>query len=261
MTALTPITPPPSDDDGFHHSSTSDRGGKFLKWTDAIGWVDNDGNKPPSPLMAWKLREFTGQWKDHQLLREPISRLEELNAAIPEADWPFNEQSGKKEPPWKRFVRIDFVDPATGRRYRYEHHTTGAQIMWEDLRDDVVNMRLLRGDPSCLPIVNLTECPWPLARGMRKRPVAKILGYKTPGGGDGQAIAAKPPPQLSGPTTAAQAPPPPMTPPPAPSVTPAAASNPAKPKPPVQLTGETLEAMGDVKPVTTSEIMNDELNW
>jgi hypothetical protein len=160
----------PSDDgaargearfDEILKSSTLDRGGKYLKWNDAIGWADNDGNKPPSPLMAWKLREFSGQWKDRQLLREPISKLEELNTAIPEDDWPFNEQSGKKEKPWKRFVRIDFVDPATGRRYRYEHHTTGAQIMFEDLRDDVVNMRLLRGD-NCLPVVHLTECPWPL---------------------------------------------------------------------------------------------------
>jgi hypothetical protein len=38
-------------------------------------------------------------------------------------------------------------------------------------------------------------------------------------------------------------------------------SNPAKPKPPVNIAGETLSTMGDVKPATTSEILNDELPW
>ena len=35
----------------------------------------------------------------------------------------------------------------------------------------------------------------------------------------------------------------------------------AKPKPPVNVAGETLAAMGDVKPATMGEIVDDEVPW
>src|SRR5215471_12190446 len=81
MNALAPTNSPP--DDGFNRQSTSGRtSGTYLKWTDALGWLDGDGLKPPSPLLAWKMMEFAGRWKDRQLLKEPLSKLEELNAGV-----------------------------------------------------------------------------------------------------------------------------------------------------------------------------------
>ena len=35
----------------------------------------------------------------------------------------------------------------------------------------------------------------------------------------------------------------------------------AKPKPPIDVTGETLATMSDVKPVTTGQILNDDIPW
>jgi hypothetical protein len=89
--------------------------------------------------------------------------------------------------------------------------------------------------------------------GLRKRPVLEIVGWKTPGGPGGEAIPAKPPtPQLEQPTTA-----PVETPakPPTPS------QSAAKPKPAVKLAAETLDAMGDVKPVTMAEVVDDDIPW
>jgi len=35
----------------------------------------------------------------------------------------------------------------------------------------------------------------------------------------------------------------------------------AKPKPPIDVTGETLATMSDVKPVSTGEILDDDIPW
>jgi hypothetical protein len=65
------------------------------------------------------------------------------------------------------------------------------------------------------------------------------------------------PPQISGPVIA-----PAETPPaPAPAASPAAEPRQAKPKPLVNLATETLAAMGEVKPVTSNEIFDDETLW
>ena len=117
-------------------------------------------------------------------------------------------------------------------------------------------MRALRGT-RVMPVVNLSERPMKTNFGMRTRPHFEIIDWKTPGD-DAKAIPAKPAtPQLSGPAVA-----PAETPPAAPRPP----SNPAqphqaKPKPPVKLASETLDAMGDVKPVTTGEIIDDDIPW
>jgi hypothetical protein len=263
---LTTHEPGAVGDDGFNSSNSNRATAAYLKWTDTLGWHDRDGCKPPSPLLVWKMAEFAGSWQDRQLLKEPLSKLEQLNAAVPESELE-RDQNGKPIPRWKHFVGIYFIDPATGKGFRYEHSTWGARKMADELSESVTNMRILRGS-TCLPLVQPAEKPWKLDTGLRKRPVLDIINFKT-FGGNAQAVPAKPvTPQLSGPTVApvetpptAPATPPPTTPPP---TTPSPASNPAqpyqaKPKPPVQLAAETLTAMSDVKPVTTSEILDDEV--
>jgi hypothetical protein len=207
------------------------------------------------------MTEFAGSWQDRQLLKEPLSRLERLNAAVPESELE-RSPDGKPVPRWKHFVGIYFIDPATGKGFRYEHSTWGARKMADELSESVTNMRILRGG-MCLPLVHPGEKPWKVDTGLRKRPILDIINWKIPGS-DAQAVPAKPvTPQLSGPavasveasSTAATAPTPPSS-----------ASNPAQPYqprswPPVNLAGDTLNRMGEVKPVTMSEIVDDEVLW
>jgi hypothetical protein len=264
------ITPckPPDDDDGFHRSSTSGRSGDaILKWTDTLSWLDRDGLTPPAPVLVWKLDDFLRSWKDNRptdITDKPLPDPEELNAAIPQGEWE-NGVDGKPRPPWQHYVGVYSINPATGKGYRYEHCTVGAHMAWDELRDAVINMRLLRGD-RCLPLVLLSEKPWKVPTGLRKRPYFDIVGWKTPGG-DREAISAKPPtPQLTGPNIAPVETPAPVTPTtlsptPTTPVSNSAQPQQAKPKPPVNLAAETLDAMGDVKPVTTAEIMDDDVPW
>jgi hypothetical protein len=264
MTELTPVEPP-DEDDGFRRSTSGRAVGTYLKWTDTLGWVDRDGLAPPALLLVGKLNDFLRRWKDGQptdIDDKPLPDPEQLNSAIPQSEWEMGKD-GKPRPPWHHTVGIYLIDPATGNGYRYEHDTVGAHMCWDELREAVINMRLLRGD-KCLPLVRPSEKPWKVPTGLRKRPFLEILGWKTPGG-DRAGIPAKPVPRLSGPAVAPVA-----ASPAAPAATSQATttsppSNPstqpyqAKPKPPVNLTSETLAAMDEVRPATTSEILNDEL--
>jgi hypothetical protein len=90
----------------------------------------------------------------------------------------------------------------------------------------------LRG-VKCVPVVELSEKPMRTKYKMNLRPYCRIVDWKILGG-DGGALPIQPvAPQL-----------------------PASAPNgePAKPQ-----ASETLEKMGDVKPVTTAEIVDDEI--
>ena len=268
MSTLTPSNPS-SGDDGFSSSTANRATAAYLKWTDALGWHDRDGCKPPSPLLVWKMTEFAGSWLDRQLLKEPLSKLEQLNAAVPESELE-RGQDGKPVPRWKCFVGIYFIDPATGKGFRYEHSTWGARKMADELSESVANMRILRGG-MCLPLVHPSEKPWKVDTGLRKRPILEVIDWKTPAGEGPKSIPTPeaPTPQLPSPAVA------PVKTPPTTSVVPAIApvattSAPttnsaetyqAKPKPPVNLASETLKAMGNVKPVTTGEILDDTIPW
>jgi hypothetical protein len=270
----------PEADDGFSGSLSSGlfRSNNYLRWTDANGWSDRDGLKPPSPLLVFAIDEALQKWKDNkqEIIRDkPLPDPEQLNAAIPQSEWE-RGLDGNLRKPWEHVVIVCLIDPNTGKAFKHTAPTRGAHIAYDELKEAVITMRALRGS-NVIPVVNLSERPFKTNFGMRKRPYYDIIGWKTPGGDGGQAVTTKPAaPQLSGPTAASvetsEAPAEtPAAPPAAPSVAPSAAppaptSKPAqphqaKPKPPVNPTSETLATMSDVKPVTMSEVMGDEVPW
>jgi hypothetical protein len=269
---LTPHEPGGIDDDGFHGPLNVDHlGSNYLKWTAAAHWVDRDGLTPPSPLLVFAIDEALRMWKANQptIIRDkPLPDLEQLNASIPRSEWE-RGIDGQPRKPWEHIVIVRLVNPGTGEIYKYEAATTGAHIAYDKLKESVMTTRMLRGT-RVMPIVLLSEKPMKTNYGMGLRPHFEIVDWKIPGG-DAQMVSAKPTaPQLTGPTAASvQSPPtsPPTSPPASPSAASAPATNTsaqpyeAKPKPPVNLAGETLTAMGNVKPVTTGEIMDDEVPW
>jgi hypothetical protein len=257
-TELTPHEPGAIDDDGFHGSLNSSRSNNYLKWTAAADWIDRDGITPPSPLLVFAVDEALRMWKDNRptIIRDkPLPDLEQLNAAIPQSEWEIGKDGPRK--PWEHIVIVRLVNFGTGEIYKYEAATIGAHIAYDALKEKVITMRALRGT-RVMPVVNLDERPMKTGHGLGRRPHFEIIGWKTPGE-DSEAVPAKPAPQLSGPTVV------PKETPAAPPTTPSPTSNPAsyqaKPKPPVNLAGETIAAMGDVKPVTMSEVLDDEVPW
>jgi hypothetical protein len=266
----------PEADDGFSGSSRSGRVGRgsYLKWNDKQHWTDRDGIAAPSPLLVIAVNEILRRWKENaagDIVDKPLPDPDELNAAIPVKEWE-EGLDGKPRPPWAHTVIVYLVSLDTGETYTYAASTGGAHIAYDALKESVITMRALRGT-KCMPLVNLGERPMKMKFGMGVRPHFEIIGWRTPGE-DANAIPVQPAaPQLSGPA-AAETPPAPTTALPAQSnitsgrvesgpVQPQAKPQPrhAKPKPPVNVISATLTAMGDVKPVSSNEVLDDDIPW
>jgi hypothetical protein len=259
MHQVTTYGPPESDDDGFH-SSLKGRllRGTFLKWNVTTHWVDRDGLTPPFPLLVIAINEILRKWKEGKaeiINEKPLPDPAQLNSTIPVAEWELGIDNTPR-PPWTHVVVVYLVNLATGELFTYASATTGAHFAYDALNEAVITMRALRGT-RVMPVVNLSERPMKTKYGMTRRPHFEIISWKTPGD-DSKVVPVKPlPPQISGPVVA-----PVETPPaPAPAASPAAEPRQAKPKTPVNLTTDTLAAMGEVKPVTSSETFDDEIPW
>jgi hypothetical protein len=266
------------DDDGFSTSSSSSgRGHDFLRWNAEDGWTDRDGCEAPSPMLVVKVDEILRSWKDNQpqdITTKPLPNPDELNAKIPLSEWD-EGVDGKPRPPWAHQVVFCLVNPATATKYVYISPTVGAHIAYEQLKENVFTMRMLRGSPV-IPLVEPTSKPMKTKYRMGARPDFRIVGWHLPGGHDG-VLSPPTTPQLPGPT-AAEVPPPTIEARPAqssqlkpdpissglqpqPHLKPQSQQqkkHPIKPMPPVNA---TLHHMGGVKPATTAEILDDDIPW
>jgi hypothetical protein len=210
-------------------------------------------------------------WKSDRptdITTKPLPNPDELNAAIPESEWE-KDKDGKPRPPWAHHVAVYLVNPETATKYVYCSATTGAHIAFEQLRENVATMRMLR-NALVMALVKLSSRPMKTKYKMSERPHFEIIGWHAPGGG-GNALAPPSAPQLPGPAAA--------------DVPPATAETsqtqpserkddpvstgfqpqpqqqekrPIKPKPPVNA---TLDALGEVKPATSAEILDDDIPW
>ena len=259
------------DDDGFSSGTSSGRGHDFLRWNAENQWTDRDGCGAPFPLLAVKAEEILRMWKGNRrtdITTKPLPNPDELNAAIPESEWE-KDRDGKPRPPWAHHVAVYLVNPETATKYVYCAATTGAHTAFEQLRENVATMRMLRNAPV-VPLVRLSSRPMKTKYKMSERPHFEIISWHILGGG-GTALAPPTSPQLPGPAAAGV---PPATiealqtqpserkddpissglqPQPQPQE-----KRPIRPKPPVNA---TLEAMGEVKPATSAEILDDDIPW
>ena len=257
-------TPPPGPggfhDDGFSSGSSSGRGHDFLRWNAEVQWIDRDGCKAPSPLLAVKAEELLRMWKDGRptdITVKPLPDPAELNAAIPESEWE-KDRDGKPQPPWAHHVAIYLVNPDTATKYVYCAATVGAHIAFDQLRENVATMRMLR-NARVMPLVKLTSRPMKTKYKMSERPHFEIIGWHAPGG-DGDALTPPTAPQLPSPTAVetpqsqpSEAKEDPISSGPQPQ---ASERRQAKPKPQVNA---TLNAMEAVKPATAAEILDDDI--
>lgn len=270
---MIPHDGPPQVDDGFSGSSRPHRVGRgsYLKWNDKQGWIDRDGVTAPSPLLVVGINEILRRWKNNaaeDILDKPLPDAGELNATIPVQEWELGTD-GKPRLPWAHTVVVYLVNLSTGENYTYTGATVGAHIAFDALKEAVITMRAFRGT-RCMPLVNLSSRPMRMKFGQGKRPHFEIVRYCTPGD-EGNAVPAGPSaPQLSGPVAAEKTPAPTTTSAPSGILNgpeqPArhqhqANSHQTKPKPPIDVSSETIAIMGDVKPVTMGEILDDKILW
>src|SRR6516165_3661126 len=239
------VTGPPSDG-GPPTGLPGDRvmRGTIARWSANGGWVDRDGLPLPEIVLVIGYFTVLRRWKDKRpeyITEQPLPDSDELNKAIPVAEWDIG-LDGKPRKPWNLTYVVYLVDLKTGALFTYAHDTYGALLAYNGLEEQIAVMRMLRGE-HVFPIVRLEKRPWKSQTyGMQMRPHFQIVDWRASGGTP--VISPTPSPQLTGPMAVT---PPAATPtatPTAPAATPAPATTPQSP---------ILDAMKPVKPVTVAE--------
>jgi hypothetical protein len=190
--------PSPCDnDDGFSGGSNNARSGEYIKWTAERGWQDRNGLAVPSPQLVIAVDEILQRWQDkkpEKITAKPLLDPDDLNSVIPIKDWELGVD-GKPRPPWARYAVVYLISPSTGKLYVYSAATDGGHIAYDDLKQSVKNMRMLRGGAQVMPMVELGETPFQTRFGLKSRPHFAIIDWRSPGGGNALPPA-PPPPQL-----------------------------------------------------------------
>jgi hypothetical protein len=257
------VTVPPSNG-GFASRLPGDRvmRGIIARWSATTGWGDRDGLPLPDTMLVMGFTTVLRRWKDKKpeyITEHPLPDPKQLNAAIPVAEWEIG-LDGKPCEPWKLTCVIYMVDVfKTGALYTYAHDTWGAMQAYNNLEEQIVIMRMLRGE-HVFPIVHLEKRPWKSQKyGMQTRPHLQPTGdWRSPGGS--QSVPQSPTPQLSGPPT--------PTPPASTPTTPTTLSSTSTPPPPPATAATpaapasmVLDNTKPVKPVTVAELVADEIPW
>jgi hypothetical protein len=178
-----------NDDDGFHPLvPTDDRVivGTLLKFVDGV-WSENDIKVPTgTKLLALSTHQILRRWHDQEgfkyIVKKPLPDPDELNAKIPQEEWPI-DRNGNRYGPWALTYVVYLLDPTTCEKFTYINKTTGTRIATETLADRVAWMRRLRGD-NVVPLVELTSKPMKTGYGTKQRPEFKIIDWHLLGGGD-----------------------------------------------------------------------------
>ena len=246
------VTVPPSDG-GSPTGLPGDRvmRGTIARWASSTGWVDRDGLPLPETMLVIGYITVLRRWKDKRpeyISEHPLPDPDELNAAIPVAEWEIG-LDGKPRRPWNLTYVVYLVDLKTGALYTYAHDTYGAMQAYNALEEQIAVMRMLRGE-HVFPIVHLEKRPWKSQTyGMQMRPHFQVVDWRASGGTP--VISPTPTPQLTGPMA--------VTPPAAsaPAAAPATSAATSAPATPPQ--SPILDAMKPVKPVTVAEAIADEL--
>jgi hypothetical protein len=219
-----------------------------LVWNDAQHWRDRDGQKAPAQLLVVGVDAILQRWLEGlpQVIRtKPLPNPDDLNAAIPVSEWETG-LDGQKRPPWMDTAVVYFIDPITGGFYTYVTSTTGGRIAVDHLQESVIGMRMLRGG-RVLPLVTPGERPMKTKFGAKSRPHFEIVDWKEAGApvlreeAPKAALTLASEPEADSSQTAA----------------PALQPEPAK----AQRKTTTLGRMGDVKPVSPGETINDKVPW
>jgi hypothetical protein len=187
------------DDDGFEsalHPSGRLMRGMHARWTDAKGWHDRDGAPIPSPLLAASTDTALQRWRNNVpevITAKPLPDPDELNAAIPRAEWEIG-LDGQPRVPWQTVLAVYLVHVESGQLFTAVNSTVGWRMAVEALREQVAVKRMLCSGARVLPVVDLQSRPFRTSFGDRKRPHLQIVDWKSGGEPAPQLTAPKHPP-------------------------------------------------------------------
>lgn|SRR5262249_18586272 len=179
------------------------KGLPILRCVDGMWSVKNG---PPIAEDAKLLVLGTGRglqrWDDKKLVDEfvkgphkDLPDVDELNAAIPEAQWSVDKFTGKPRPPWAKYFAAYLIDPDTGAQYCFVNCTAGTAKAVREIERAVRGKRAINGS-AVAPVVKLSRCNMPTQYGVKQRPMFELIGWYGGGGDNGAALGTKPAKQI-----------------------------------------------------------------
>ena len=166
--------------------------GEILRCVDGR-WSLRDGTAITSDtsLLAIGTSEALQSWRDGMPMADPIIKqpgeplpdIDELNAQIPREEWEIG-LDGQPRPPWQHVYIAYFVNTVDASVYTFINTTIGARIAVERLQDRVKWMRTLRG-ANVAPLVKLDAKEMKTRFGTKMRPEFTIVEWREIGGGGG----------------------------------------------------------------------------
>jgi hypothetical protein len=157
--------------------------GDLIKFTDNRGWhLRNNPRERLDGRQYWTrgTATFLQRWQDGKpdtIVDYPLPDVDDLNAAIPEAEWELG-LDGKRRAPWAVYFAAYLLEPLSARNLTYVNCTWGAQQAVEGLAESIANMRALRG-AMVHPLVELASIMMPSKQyGPRPRPDFKIIQWR-----------------------------------------------------------------------------------
>jgi hypothetical protein len=167
--------------------------GEVLKFTHT--WTTRDGAplQVGNPLLvlfptgAVEGFRMLRKWQPSPIktiVRQPGAELpdpDDLNAQIPREQW---EQGldGNPRPPWSKYFILYLLDTSTASLFTYVNCTIGCRLLVTRIEERTQWARALYGD-DVLPMVKLTDRPFPTRYGERRAPELQVLGFRRFTGG------------------------------------------------------------------------------
>jgi hypothetical protein len=162
--------------------------GDRLKFIDGR-WSSADGSKfdAATRFLVFGTKKALQRWKDGvpEVIPEtpgsPLPDVDEMNAAVPQAEWVQGKFDTEPKPPWQLVVAVYLTRIPDLSPYTYVNGTTGTKIAVGRLNDRVETYQALRG-ANAVPIVTLDAKPMKTSWGEKLRPEFVVQDWRILGG-------------------------------------------------------------------------------
>jgi hypothetical protein len=153
-------------------------------------WSANDGSemKPETRYLVRGILTAAQHWQNNRpvetIIKEPgkpFIDIDEANGKVPMETWE-KDLNGGPRPPWQITRVVYLFRVPDGKLYTHLNSTYGTKIAVGNLREQIKVMRSLRG-VDVVPIVRLDKAPFKTRFGMKIRPDFVPVVWREIGGG------------------------------------------------------------------------------
>jgi hypothetical protein len=161
--------------------------GKMIKQVDGRNTCDDAPFDSKRQLLVAGVAKVAQRFHDDAPVESIFERpdgprvhIDELNERVPRSEWPLGF-TGEPRAPWQMNYAVYFIDVTDGSSYTMINGTVGMRIAFDDLCESTQTMRMLRG-ARVNPVVTIGSVLMKTKFGQKARPSFNIVEWRTLGG-------------------------------------------------------------------------------